>query len=346
MHMGTWLITGGAGYIGSHTIVELISSGYGLVVLDNFVNSDSIVFERIRQITGKNTPYVQADILDQTALECLFTKYAQAGEPIQGVIHFAGLKAVAESVQDPLRYYTNNVEGTLSLLRAMHNTGIKRIVFSSSATVYGRPELLPFTENHQIAPINPYGRTKAQVEQILQDYCAADPEFLVVALRYFNPIGAHPLGLIGENPCDIPNNLFPYITQVASGKLDLLHVYGDDYPTVDGTGVRDYLHIMDLAQGHVKAVEHMLRLGGEGFEVYNLGTGTGTSVLQMVERFSEVNNIQIPYSIQPRRSGDLAAYWADSEKAQKILGWQANYTLDDMCRDGWQWQKNNPRGYE
>ena len=345
MRNGTWLVTGGAGYIGSHTIVELIEAGYELIVLDNFANSDPKVFERIRQITGKNIPYIHADILEQSTLERLFAKHERTGEPIQGVIHFAGLKSVAESVYDPLRYYTTNVEGTISLLRAMQNTGVKRIVFSSSATVYGKPEFLPFTENHQIAPINPYGRTKAQVEQILQDYCVADSEFSAITLRYFNPIGAHSSGLIGENPRDIPNNLFPYITQVASGKLDLLHVYGDDYPTADGTGVRDYLHIMDLAQGHVKAVEHMLRQEVEGYEVYNLGTGMGTSVLQMVERFSEVNKIQIPYTIQPRRSGDLAAYWADSEKAQKILGWQANYTLDDMCRDGWQWQKNNPRGY-
>ncbi|GAA4405951.1 UDP-glucose 4-epimerase [Advenella faeciporci] len=340
-----YLVTGGAGYIGSHTLIEMLQAGYTPVVLDNFSNSSNKVFDRLKTITGTGIKVIHGDIRDRKLLDDIFAEHDALNTPIQGVIHFAALKAVGDSVKRPLEYYENNVAGTVTLLQAMLAAGVNRIVFSSSATVYGEPEFLPYTESHRIGATNPYGWTKVQVEQILKDTCVAHQEFSAIALRYFNPIGAHESGLIGENPRDIPNNLFPFITQVAVGRLEKLNVFGNDYDTVDGTGVRDYLHVSDLALGHVKAVNYVNESAHSGFTAINLGTGTGTSVLQMVNAFERVNNIKVPYIIQARREGDIASAWANPQLAESLLGWKTTRSIDDMCRDGWNWQSKNPEGY-
>lgn len=336
-------MTGGAGYIGSHALVELISAGMQPVVLDNFSNSVPEALSRVERITGTRIPVVKGDIRDAGTLDTLFRQYADEGTPISCVLHFAALKAVGESVAQPVRYYENNVHGTLVLLEAMERAGVRRMVFSSSATVYGEPISLPYTEDHPIAPTNPYGASKAMVEQVLQDVCRADPGFCAVTLRYFNPIGAHPSGLIGEDPQGDPNNLFPYITRVAVGRLATLNVFGDDYPTVDGTGVRDYLHVVDLARGHVSAVRYAST--AQGFVAVNLGTGRGTSVLELADAFTRVTGQAVPRKISERRPGDIAAAWADPSRARELLGWAAVHSIEDMCADGWRWQSSNPQGY-
>lgn len=338
------LVTGGAGYIGSHTLIELSKAGYKSVVLDNFSNSSPEVLKRVEQLSGHAVDFVEGDIRDHGALVELFESRRAANEPLQAVIHFAALKAVGESVEKPVDYYANNVGGTLSLLQAMDLCGVRQMVFSSSATVYGEPLRLPYTEDHPFAPTNPYGHTKAMVEQILMDWCHASADRSAVALRYFNPIGAHPSGLIGEAPQGRPNNLFPFITQVAVGKRDKLSVFGDDYDTVDGTGVRDYLHVVDLAIGHVLAVAHLAD-GGKGFRGVNLGTGCGTSVLGLAQTFERVTGQKVPYEILPRRPGDIAQAWADPTVAATLLGWRAGRGLEEMCIDGWRWQSQNPDGY-
>ncbi|MGN0409545.1 MAG: UDP-glucose 4-epimerase GalE [Candidatus Fimousia sp.] len=335
----TVLVTGGAGYIGSHTCVELLNAGYQVVVADNLCNSCQEALERVQEITGKVLTFYQVDIRDEEGLRQLFQK-----ESIDAVIHFAGLKAVGESVQQPMKYYDNNITGTLTLCRVMNEFGVKNIVFSSSATVYGSPKTVPILEDFPLSVTNPYGRTKLMLEEILQDFHTADPEWNVILLRYFNPIGAHKSGRIGENPKGIPNNLMPYITQVAVGKLECLGVFGDDYDTIDGSGVRDYIHVVDLALGHVKAIEKISE--NQGVLIYNLGTGNGYSVLQMVKAFEEASGQKIPYVIKPRRAGDIATCYADCSKAKKELGWEAQYGLKEMCEDSWRWQKNNPNGYE
>jgi len=329
------LLTGGAGFIGSHTAVELANAGYGIVVADSFVNSRLSVIDRMERIIGRSFPVYKVDIRDDGALDRLFTE-----NKIDGVIHFAGLKAVGESVEKPLLYYRNNLDASLSLLEAMARHGVNRIVFSSSATVYGDPHRLPFVETMPAGGCtNPYGRTKHMIEQIIQDTVFASGGRLSAALlRYFNPIGAHPSGLIGEDPEGIPNNLMPYICQTAAGLRDKLTIYGNDYPTVDGTGVRDYLHVVDLARGHVKALEYLE--SHNGCEIFNLGTGVGYSVLQVVNAFIRANGVDVPYMIGPRRPGDIAEFYADPAKSEKLLGWKAELTLEDMCRDAWHWQKN------
>ena len=333
------LVAGGAGYIGSHTCVELLNAGYEVVVVDNLYNSSEEALKRVEQITGKTVKFYEADVLDREALEKIFD-----AEDIDSVINFAGLKAVGESVQKPLEYYHNNITGTLILCDVMRNHGVKNIIFSSSATVYGDPAFIPITEECPKGQItNPYGQTKGMLEQILTDFHVADPEWNVVLLRYFNPIGAHESGLIGEDPKGIPNNLVPYIAQVAVGRRDHLTVYGGDYPTKDGTCRRDYIHVMDLANGHLKAVEYAAQ--HKGVEVFNLGTGTPYSVLEIIHAFESANDIKIKYEIGDRRAGDLPEFWANAEKAEKILGWKTQRTLEDMCRDTWNWQKNNPQGY-
>jgi len=336
--MATVLVTGGAGYIGSHTMVELLAAGHDVVCVDNLSNSSQEAVDRVAKIAGRKPAFHEADLRDAPALLQVVESY-----PIDAVIHFAALKAVGESVGRPLAYYDNNVHGTLELLAAMQRAGVHRIVFSSSATVYGNPDKLPLTEDAPIRPFNPYGQTKAMVEQILRDWCTALPGASAVALRYFNPIGAHPSGTIGEDPADVPNNLFPFITQVAVGKRERLNVWGKDWDTPDGTGVRDYLHVVDLALGHVRALEAIDRL--PGFTPVNLGTGSGTSVLQMVEAFEQANGVKIPYVIAPRRPGDIAACWADPARATQLLQWRAERTLAQMCADGWRWQRQNPNGY-
>lgn len=334
------LVTGGAGYIGSHTVVELQNAGYEVVVLDNLSNSSEKSLERVEKITGKKVPFYKADILDRDALNNIFAK-----ESIEAVIHFAGLKAVGESVAKPWEYYTNNVSGTLILADVMRQHGVKNIIFSSSATVYGDPAFVPITEECPKGQCtNPYGWTKSMLEQILSDMQKADPEWNVVLLRYFNPIGAHKSGTIGENPNGIPNNLMPYITQVAVGKLEKLGVFGNDYDTPDGTGVRDYIHVVDLAVGHVKALKKIEE--NAGLCIYNLGTGTGYSVLDIVKNFEEANGVKIPYVIKDRRPGDIATCYADPSKAQKELGWSAQYGIKEMCADSWNWQSHNPNGYD
>ncbi|NLM73569.1 MAG: UDP-glucose 4-epimerase GalE [Clostridiaceae bacterium] len=333
------LVTGGAGYIGSHTCVELLNEGYEVVVVDNLSNSSEKSLDRVRRITGKFLAFYKADINDRQALENIFAK-----EKIDSVIHFAGLKAVGESVAKPLEYYMNNISGTLVLCDVMRKHGVKDIVFSSSATVYGKPETVPIREDFPLSATNPYGRTKLMIEQILQDIYAADKSWNIVILRYFNPIGAHESGLIGENPKDIPNNLVPYITQVAVGRLECLGVFGNDYNTHDGTGVRDYIHVVDLAVGHVKAIEKIK--DKPGVLIYNLGTGKGYSVLDMVENFEKVCGKKIKYEFKPRRPGDIDICYADPSKAEKELGWKAERDLRKMCEDAWRWQKNNPNGYE
>ena len=334
------LVTGGAGFIGSHTVVELQQAGYDVVVLDNLCNASEKVIPRVEAITGKKVPFYKADILDREALEEIFSK-----EQIDAVIHFAGLKAVGESVQKPWEYYENNIAGTLTLVDVMRKHGVKSIIFSSSATVYGNPAFVPITEECPKGQCtNPYGWTKSMLEQILTDIQKADPEWNVILLRYFNPIGAHESGLMGEDPKGIPNNLLPYIAQVAIGKLECLGVFGDDYDTHDGTGVRDYIHVVDLAVGHVRAVEKLKEKAG--VSVYNLGTGNGYSVLDMVKAFSKACGKEIPYQIKPRRAGDIATCYCDASKAKEELHWVAERDLNKMCEDSWRWQSMNPNGYE
>lgn len=336
----TILVTGGTGYIGSHTVVELQSAGYDVVIMDNLSNSSKLVLDRIKAITGKDVTFYEADIRDRKALEEIFTK-----EKIDAVINFAGLKAVGESVQKPWEYYENNIAGTLTLVDEMRKHGVKNIIFSSSATVYGNPQFIPITEEcPKGVCTNPYGWTKHMLEQILSDIQKADPEWNVVLLRYFNPIGAHKSGTMGENPNGIPNNLMPYITQVAVGKLDHLNIFGNDYDTPDGTGVRDYIHVVDLAKGHVKALKKLAP--GTGLSLYNLGTGIGYSVLDIVKNFEEANGVKIPYVIGPRRAGDVASCYSSADKAFQELGWKAENGIREMCEDSWRWQKNNPNGYE
>lgn len=335
----TILVTGGAGYIGSHTVVELLNENYEVVVVDDFSNSHPTVLDRIKELTGKTFPFYELNLLDKAPLKEVFEE-----NEIEAVIHFAGFKAVGESVAKPLKYYHNNITGTLILLEVMQEFDVKNIVFSSSATVYGMDNQAPFTEDLPTSATNPYGKTKVFIEHILSDVAAADEEWSVVLLRYFNPIGAHESSRIGENPNDIPNNLMPYITQVAVGKLDHLSVFGDDYETHDGTGVRDYIHVLDLAQGHLSALGYALE--NTSVEAINLGTGEGYSVLDVVQAFENANDVEIPYEIVERRPGDIAIGYADSTKAKELLGWESKYSLEDMCRMSWNWQKNNPNGYE
>ena len=332
------LLTGGAGYIGSHTCVELVKAGYEVVIADDFSNASPKVMERLQELTGREIPLYAIDVADKADLTQVFAEHE-----IDTVIHFAGFKAVGESVRLPVKYYRNNIDTTLTLLEVMAEHGVHRLVFSSSATVYGVPERVPLTEDMRTGCTNPYGWTKLMIEQILRDTAVADRELSVVLLRYFNPIGAHESGRIGELPSGIPNNLMPYITQVAIGKLKQLNVFGNDYPTPDGTGVRDYIHVVDLARGHVAAVAYAEKQTGA--EVVNLGTGIGYSVLDIVKAFEKVNGIRIPYVIAPRRAGDIAECYADAEKAERLLGWKAEKNLEDMCRDSWRWQSSNPTGY-
>ncbi len=333
------LVTGGAGYIGSHTVVELVESGYEVVIVDNLCNSSREAITRIEEITGKAITFYEVDILDRAALEDIFSK-----ENIESCIHFAGLKAVGESVEKPWLYYNNNIAGTLVLLDVMKRHDVKNIVFSSSATVYGQPKEMPITEECPKGNItNPYGQTKSMLEQIFTDIQKSDNEWNVVILRYFNPIGAHKSGRIGENPNGIPNNLMPYITQVAVGRLECLGVFGNDYDTHDGTGVRDYIHVVDLARGHVKAIEKLNKK--DGLNIYNLGTGVGYSVLDMVHNFEEASGQHIPYVIKPRRPGDIDECYSDPSKAERELGWKAENGILEMCEDSWRWQSNNPNGY-
>ncbi|QIM64860.1 UDP-glucose 4-epimerase GalE [Frederiksenia canicola] len=334
------LVTGGAGYIGSHTVVELLNQGSEIVVLDNLSNSSPVSLERIKQITGKTVHFYQGDILDRQILRQIFTAHQ-----IDAVIHFAGLKAVGESVQQPLRYYQNNVTGSIVLVEEMLKANVNTIVFSSSATVYGDPEIVPITEACKVGgTTNPYGTSKYMVERILEDTVNANPQFSAVVLRYFNPVGAHSSGLIGEDPNGIPNNLLPYISQVAVGKLQQLSVFGSDYDTHDGTGVRDYIHVVDLAVGHLKALQK--HQNDAGFHVYNLGTGTGYSVLDMVKAFESANGIQVPYKLVDRRPGDIAVCYSNPQKAFDQLGWKTEHDLTQMMQDTWNWQKNNPNGYK
>ncbi len=333
------LITGGAGYIGSHTLIELAAAGYDFAVVDNFYNSKPQVLQRVEKIIGSKIRFYEADVCDEAALDRIFTE-----NKIDCVIHFAGYKAVGESVEKPLEYYENNIGSTLALCKTMRRHGVKKIVFSSSATVYGVTKTMPLTETMPLGAINPYGRTKLFIEYILKDLFVSDPEWCVALLRYFNPIGAHSSGTIGEDPKGIPNNLMPYITQVAVGRLEKLHVFGNDYDTVDGTGVRDYIHVVDLAKGHVCAVDWALH--NTGCEAFNLGTGKGCSVLQLKAAFEKACGKEIPYQIDPRRPGDPDEVYANADKAKQVLHWQAEKTIDDMCADSWRWQKNNPNGFE
>ncbi len=333
------LVTGGAGYIGSHACVELLKSGYEVVVIDNLSNSNEEALKRVEEITGRTLKFYKNDLLDKDALEEIFKK-----EEIDAVMHFAGLKAVGESVTQPLRYYQNNITGTLILCEVMNKYGVKNLVFSSSATVYGNPHKVPISEDFPLSATNPYGRTKLMIEEILRDLHTADNSWNIAILRYFNPIGAHVSGKIGENPKGIPNNLVPYITQVAIGKLQKLSVYGDDYPTSDGTGVRDYIHVVDLVLGHLKALEKLK--SNPGVVTYNLGTGTGYTVLEVINAFAKTAQREIPYKIVARRPGDIAACYADPSKAKKELGWSAEKGIEDMCKDSWNWQVCNPDGYE
>ncbi|WP_372872350.1 UDP-glucose 4-epimerase GalE [Shewanella sp.] len=335
----TILVTGGAGYIGSHTVVALQQTGCDVLVLDNLSNSCVEALARVEQITGKAVSFVQGDILDKALLKKIFID-----NEIEAVIHFAGLKAVGESVAQPLRYYENNVTGTLVLCQVMAEFGVKNLVFSSSATVYGDPASLPITEDFPTGATNPYGQSKLMVEDILADLHHSDPSWNIARLRYFNPVGAHESGLIGEDPNDIPNNLMPFISQVAVGKREKLAVFGNDYATHDGTGVRDYIHVVDLADGHLKALEKLKT--APGLVTYNLGTGQGYSVLDMVQAFEKASGRSVPYEIAPRRPGDIAACYANPEKACKELGWQAKLSVDDMARSSWRWQSANPNGYK
>lgn len=334
------LVTGGAGFIGSHTVVELLQSGYEVVIIDNFSNSSPLVLARIEEITAKRPLMIEGDIRDRALLKDVFKQH-----PIDAVVHFAGLKAVGESVQKPLEYYDNNVSGSVVLFEAMRDAGVKRLVFSSSATVYGDPEEIPISENCPIGvPTNPYGMSKLMVERILQDLVVAEAGFSVGLLRYFNPIGAHESGLIGENPNGIPNNLLPYVTQVAIGKLEKLSVFGSDYPTDDGTGVRDYIHVVDLAKGHLAALDYLSK--STGCHIWNLGTGQGYSVLQIIDAFEKATGEKVPYQLVERRAGDIAECWSNPVKAEEELAWKAEYGLEDMMRHSWKWQKGNPEGFK
>lgn len=332
------LVTGGAGYIGSHTCVKLLEAGREIVVIDNLCNSKEEALHRVRKITGKEVSFYQHDVRDEDALRNIFRENI-----IEAAIHFAGLKAVGESVEIPLKYYENNLYATLSLLKVMGEEGVKKLVFSSSATVYGEPHTVPITEDFPLAATNPYGATKLIIESILKDVYKADPSWDISILRYFNPVGAHESGLIGEDPDGIPNNLVPYITQVAVGKLEKVQVFGNGYPTKDGTGVRDYIHVVDLARGHLAALDALDRDGG--LLIHNLGTGVGYSVLEMIEAFRKVTGKEIPYVITDPRPGDIASCYADPTKAKNELGWKAVFQLEDMCRDAWRWQSSNPNGY-
>jgi UDP-glucose 4-epimerase len=332
------LVTGGAGYIGSHTCVQLLDAGYEIVIVDNLSNSFKESIHRIQSITGKTFGFYEEDVCNEVALRKIFKEH-----DIQAVIHFAGLKAVGESVEFPLRYYDNNLGSTLSLLKIMAEFEVKNLVFSSSATVYGDPHTTPITEDFPLSATNPYGQSKLMIEYILQDLHHTSPDWNIAILRYFNPVGAHSSGMIGEDPNGIPNNLVPYISQVAIGKLPVLNVFGNDYPTPDGTGVRDYIHVVDLADGHLAALKKLDT--NCGLVIYNLGTGTGYSVLEMIQAFSRVSSRDIPYTIGPRRPGDIATCFADPSKAEKELAWTAKRSLDEMCRDTWNWQQKNPEGY-
>lgn len=332
------LVTGGAGYIGSHTCVELLNAGYEIVVLDNLDNSSEKCLDAVRKITGKDFPFYKVDLLDFEGTDKVF-----AENKIDAVIHFAGLKAVGESTRIPLRYYNNNLTGTLNLMRIMEKYDVNNIVFSSSATVYGMPKTVPITEDFPLSTTNPYGSTKLMTEQIMTDAQTANPKLSITLLRYFNPIGAHKSGTMGEDPKGIPNNLLPYVAQVAVGKLEKVHVFGDDYPTPDGTGVRDYIHVVDLAIGHLKAIEHCA--DKPGVHIYNLGTGNGYSVLEIIAAFSKACGKEIPYVIDPRRPGDIAECYADASKAKNELGWVAERGIAEMCEDSWRWQSNNPDGF-
>ncbi len=333
------LVTGGAGYIGSHTVLELLSEDHRVVVVDNLSNSSEEALKRVQKITGKQLTFYKEDLLNKTALDTIFSDHE-----IDSVIHFAGYKAVGESVEKPLMYYDNNITSTLYLCELMKKHGVKNIVFSSSATVYGDPHEVPITEDFPLSATNPYGRTKLFIEYILKDLHVADDSWNIALLRYFNPVGAHKSGLIGEDPNDIPNNLMPFVSQVAVGKLKELSVFGNDYPTPDGTGVRDYIHVVDLAIGHLRALEKLTT--DPGLVIYNLGTGKGTSVLEMVNAFEKASGKQVPYKITPRRPGDIAACYADPSKAEQELGWTAKRGIEEMCRDAWKWQSENPNGYK
>ena len=332
------LVTGGAGYIGSHTTIELLDANYEVIIVDNFSNSRPIVIDRIKEISGKEVKFYEIDLTDKESLEVVFKE-----NQIDAVIHFAALKAVGESVKKPLEYYSNNIISTLVLFDLMKKYGVSKFVFSSSATVYGNPERCPILEDFSLSVTNPYGRTKLMIEDVLRDICFADKTIDVAILRYFNPIGAHKSGLIGEEPNGIPNNIMPYITKVAIGQLPHLNVFGDDYDTLDGTGIRDYIHVLDLANGHVKALEKLNE--HPGLVTYNLGTGNGYSVLQLVDAFSNASKRKIPYIITDRRPGDVAECYADPSKAEKELGWKSKYGIDEMCQDSWRWQSQNPNGY-
>ena len=332
-------VTGAAGYIGSHTCVELLQAGYDVVAADNFANSSPEALRRVERITGKTISFTEADLCDETAVEAIFAAHPD----IDAVIHFAGLKAVGESVRKPLEYYANNLTSTLTLLRVMRAHGVRDLVFSSSATVYGDPETVPIREDAPLSATNPYGATKLFIERILTDCCRADPSLNVALLRYFNPIGAHASGLIGEDPNGIPNNLVPYIAKVAAGQLKELHVFGGDYPTPDGTGVRDYIHVVDLARGHIAALKKLKE--NCGLFVCNLGTGHGYSVLEVLHAYERACGKTLPYVMDPRRPGDVAACWADTARAKAELGWEAQYGIDEMCASSWNWQKHNPQGY-
>jgi UDP-glucose 4-epimerase len=336
--MKTILVTGGTGFIGSHTVLELLNSGYNVVVMDNLSNSKIESLKRVESITGRKADFHQLDLLDEKGLRSLFQSYS-----FDAVIHFAGLKAVGESVEKPLLYHENNISGTVTLCKVMADAGVKNIVFSSSATVYGDPEVSPIPETSAVTAVNPYGRTKLTIEYILKDLYGSDPNWNIALLRYFNPVGAHESGKIGEDPNGIPNNLMPYVTQVAVGKLDKLRVFGNNYPTHDGTGVRDYIHVTDLAIGHLKALEKLA--ANPGVVTYNLGTGTGSSVLDVIKAFESATSVEIPYEIAPRRPGDAAICYADPSKAETELGWKAERDLEMMCRDAWNWQQQNPDGY-
>lgn len=334
------LVTGGAGYIGSHTCVELLNEGYEVVIMDNLYNSSEKAVDRIQAITGKEVTFYKTDLLDKEGMDAIFEK-----EAIDAVIHFAGLKAVGESVAKPIEYYNNNITGTLNLCDVMRNHNVKNIIFSSSATVYGDPAQIPITEEcPKGIPTNPYGWTKWMLEQVLTDIHTADPEWNVILLRYFNPIGAHKSGTIGEDPKGIPNNLLPYVAQVAIGKLECVGVFGNDYDTPDGTGVRDYIHVVDLAKGHVKAIKKLA--DKDGVNIYNLGTGNGYSVLQVIKAFEKACGHEIPYQIKPRRAGDIATCYSKCDKAKAELGWEAEFGIEEMCADSWRWQSQNPNGYK
>lgn len=338
--MKTILVTGGTGFIGSHTCVELLNQGYDVVVVDNLCNSNPEVLNRVKLISGKTVAFYDVDLLDSTALNTVFQKHS-----IDAVIHFAGLKAVGESTKIPLSYYHNNLTGTLILLDIMAKHDVFDLVFSSSATVYGDNNPIPYIEHFPLSSTSPYGRTKVMIEQFLQDAFVSDSRWNVSLLRYFNPVGAHPSGLIGEDPNGIPNNLMPFITQVAVGKREKLSVFGGDYPTHDGTGVRDYIHVVDLALGHIKALEKLASQDAKSIEAYNLGAGKGFSVLDVVHAFEKASNQKIPYEIMPRRAGDIAEFYAHPQKATEALGWQVQLSLETMCRDAWNWQSKNPQGY-